>query len=424
MLTSAPLPDRDALNHALHALHPQAMAALEAMVKVNSFTFHAAGVNRVGALTRPLFETLGFSWQTPQAILCNPVPTPPLGHHLILTRLGHSDQRIGLVGHLDTVYTEAEEAENAFHWRPEGERIYGPGIFDMKSGNLVLWMTLAALQRVAPAYFDAVTWVVMFNAAEECLSSDFGPLQRRLLGPSALANLVFEPGAIEGGRFGMVPSRKGSTNFTATAHGRSAHAGVRNEQGANAIVQLAHFIDQVTRIADPERDLTVNVGIIEGGTTVNRVPHLASARLEMRAYDPAVLQEAIDQVQALESLSTVQARSDGYPTRMEITCTRCPPCWPVNPGSEALLKTWQAAGADLDIAVFPAPRGGLSDGNFTWDRVPTLDGLGPAGANAHCPVRSADGQVDQEYLLPATMIPRAAHNARALCRLIAGAGLV
>src|SRR5690606_13916905 len=105
--------------------------------------------------------------------VCTPEPRPPLGGHLILTRPGMSARRIGLVGHLDTVYTAEEEHANAFTWRQAGDRIYGPGTVDIKGGNVLIWMMLSALRDVAPALFDQVTWVVLFNAAEEGLDSDF-----------------------------------------------------------------------------------------------------------------------------------------------------------------------------------------------------------------------------------------------------------
>lgn len=419
MNTSDPAIDVNLLRQHLEALLPTALDNLRQMVQVNSFTQNADGVNRVGDLTAALFESMGFTAQRPQAIVCAAAPRPPLGRHLLLTRQGTGRGRIGMVGHLDTVYTTEEEGGNDFGWRVAGDRIYGPGTMDMKGGNVMIWMVLSALQAVAPALFDQITWVVMFNAGEEGLDSDFGTLERARLGPGTLANLVFEAGACIDGVHQVIAQRKGSAGFLATARGRAAHAGAQHERGANAIVQLAEFITRISGLTDYARQLTCNVGVIRGGVVANRVPDHAEAVLEMRAYDPRVLQEAVDKALALDGLSTVASAADGYRTRLEVYCRKRLPAWPDNPGTTGLIKLWQDAGRAMGVGVAGRSRGGLSDGNFTYDLVPTLDGLGPIGGNPHCSVRSDDGTIDQEYVLPATFVPRAMLNVLGIERLAA-----
>src|SRR5690606_14505391 len=193
------------------------------------------------------------------------------------------------------------------------------------------------------------------------------------------------------------------------------------ERGANAIVQLAEFIQRMSRLTDYDRQLTCNVGIVRGGTVTNRVPEYAEALAEMRAFDPQVLDEALGKVLAMDGLSTVASAADGYPARLEVLCRKRLPAWPDNPRTRGLVDLWRQAGALLGLKVDGRARGGLSDGNFTQDLLPTLDGLGPIGANLHCPVRSPDGQVDQEYLLPATYVPRAMLNVLGIERLAASA---
>jgi glutamate carboxypeptidase len=92
--------------------------------------------------------------------------------------------------------------------------------------------------------------------------------------------------------------------------------------------------------------------------------------------------------------------------------------WPRNPGSDALLATWQEAGRSIGIHVEPEARGGLSDGNQLWDLCPTLDGLGPSGDNDHCSERSADGSKLPEYVTPSSLVPKALLNTLALQRTI------
>src|SRR5690606_26805918 len=161
-----------------------------------------------------------------------------------------------------------------------------PGTVDMKAGNVLIWMVLSTIQKLAPVLFDEVTWLVMFNAAEEGLDSDFGTVQRQRLGADALANLVFEGGKYHNGEHHLIGQRKGSAGFRITAHGRSAHAGAAHERGANAIVQLSHFIAQVSQFTDYSQEVTCNVGVVHAGTVANRVPDHAAARMEMRAFDP------------------------------------------------------------------------------------------------------------------------------------------
>ncbi|MFA9479502.1 M20/M25/M40 family metallo-hydrolase [Phycisphaerales bacterium AB-hyl4] len=423
-----------ALQGRLERMLPEALDVLREMVNTNSFTRNAAGVDRVGDLTWQLFESLGFTADRPQAIDCTMEARPAMGRHLLMTRPGRSGLRIGLTGHLDTVFTEQEEREHDFRWREEGERIYGPGTVDMKGGNVLSWMVLAAIREVHPALFDEVTWVVMFNAAEEGLDSDFGVHARRCLGPGvspggnpgvnpgALANLVFEGGHLVEGEHRLLVKRKGSARLRIRARGRGAHAGVWHERGANAIVQLIDCLGQTAKLTDYERELTCNIGVIRGGMAPNRVPDFAEALVELRAYDPAVLEQAIAEGLRIDGMSTVCSAADGYAARVEAHCEKHLPPWASNAGSDRLAAMWREAGARLGMAVVGTSRGGLSDGNHTYDVVPTLDGLGPAGGNSHSCIRAADGSVDQEFMLPSTFVPRAAMTALAVERLVAEAG--
>lgn len=410
--------DAGALRERMDALLPEALQMLRRMVAINSFTLNAAGVDAIGDLTADAFKSLGFTADRPQAIACVSEPRDPLGHHLILTRPGRSGRRIGLVGHMDTVYTTEEEQANDFAWRVAGDRIYGPGTVDMKGGNVLIWMVLTALRDLSPELFEDITWIVMFNAAEEGLDSDFGPLQRKRLGPDAVANLIFEGGGFADDTYYLIAQRKGSAGLRATAHGRSAHAGVDHEKGANAIVQLSEFVQRISRLTDYDRQLTCNVGVIRGGVVANRVPDYAEALLEMRAFDPEVLEQAVQTALAMDDLSTVASAADGFPARLAVYCRKRLPAWPANPGTERLIRLWQSVGESIGITIGSRARGGLSDGNFTQDLVPTIDGLGPSGGNAHCSARSADGKIDQEYVLPATLIAKGVLNVLAIERLV------
>ena len=395
---------------------------LHQMVLVNSFTLNPTGVNSLGRLTADQYAPLGFTAETISSA------DPRYGQHLILTREGLSRGDtaapvIGLISHLDTVFPLIEEQANDFTFRIEGDRIYGPGTVDIKGGTVMIYMILDGLRHFYPDVFEQVTWRVLLNAAEEVMAPDFGALCREVLGQGALAALVFEGGDVADGRYLFVTSRKGMARYRIRVEGRGAHAGVYHRKGANAIVQLADVIREIAGFTDHDRHLTFNVGTVMGGTVMNRVPHLATASVEMRAYDPQVFEDGVARMMALNSYCSVRSLEDDYPCRVAVELEGRWAPWPPNEGTNRLFEVWQAAAAELGLgAVALQPRGGLSDGNWLWDLLPTIDGLGPQGENAHSSERSADGSKDQEYVLASSFAPKAVLNVAAILRLVAMGG--
>jgi glutamate carboxypeptidase len=396
----------------LEARLPHYLHLLQQMVAINSFTTNAEGVNRLGELTATIFTGLGFKAEH------IPSTNPAYGRHLVLTRAGRTPFRIGMVSHLDTVFPRAEEEANDFRWREAGERIYGPGTVDIKGGTVILYMILEALREMTPAFYEDVNWVLLLDAAEETDGVDFGLLCRqRLEGPSTLACLIFEGGLLEDSKAKVVVARKGMAVYRVRAEGRAAHAGTSHEQGANAIVQLAHAVQRIAGFTDYERDLTFNVGTLVGGSVVNRVPHEAEAKVEMRAYLPDVYEGGIARMMALPQEASVRSADGDYQCQLAVEIVRKTNPWPRNDATDRLLRVWQEADNLVGLKVVPEERGGLSDGNYFWDVIPTLDGLGASGGNAHCSERSADGLKDQEYVRRDSLVPKALLNSVALLRL-------
>ena len=389
---------------------------LRQMVSINSFTANAAGVNAVGDLTAAAFADLGFTAEKVQSA------NPAYGRHLVLTRpatsLSGEAPKIGLVSHLDTVFPPEEEAQNGFAWRQEGDRCYGPGTVDNKGGTVVLYMTLAALQALAPEACDAVTWVVLIDASEERDAFDFQNLCLERLAGNTLACLIYEGGHVEDGAFTAVVARKGMAIYHVTVEGKSAHAGSAHEEGANAIVQLADTVQRIAALTDYSRGLTFNVGRVTGGTVTNRVPHLAETWVEMRAFSPEVFSQGVAAMLALAGQPMVRSADGSFACRVGIEVIEQTPPWPRNPATDRLLAVWQEAGAALGQQVIPEERGGLSDGNPLWPVFPILDGLGPVGANAHRSEQSADGSKEQEYVLASSLMPKAVLDAAAILRLL------
>lgn len=392
---------------------PDYLETLRQMVNINSFTAHAAGVNELGQMTAALFAQLGFQAEFIQSAV------PHYGKHLVLTRNGTTAQTIGLVSHLDTVFPAEEEARNNFRWRVAGDRIYGPGTVDIKGGTVLIYMMLDALCRHAPEQFEAINWVILVDASEEAEAEDFGRLcLERLEGPNTLACLIFEGGSKVADTYQVVVARKGMAIFQVKTEGRASHAGSFHANGANAIVQMAHTILKLAAVTDYGRDVTVNVGTVQGGVVTNRVPHTAEAWLEMRTFQPDVYAETVEQILALDGQADVTSPLDGYPCSVSVQMTRQTPPWGRNEATNRLFSVWQQTGEALGFTILPEERGGLSDGNHFWQRVPSLDGLGPSGGNAHCSERSEDGSKDQEYVSVSSFVPKATLNTMAVLNLI------
>ena len=401
----------DALLNFLNAQLAPSLDLLRQMVAINSHTLNREGVRRLSALTADAFAPLGFTAETVASI------NPNFGEHLVLTRRGTGDAQVGFISHLDTVFTAEEEARNEFQWRVEGDRIYGPGTEDVKGGTVMMLMVLAALREVAREVFERTNWVVLLDASEEVQSADFGKLCVERL-QNAKAALVFEAGMRPGNGFQFVTARKGRASFRIEVEGRGAHAGGVHARGASAIAQLAHTIQRVEALTDHARGLTFNVGTIADGSAVNRVPHHASAAAEMRAFSVETYQEGLKRLKALEQEISVRSVADGFSCQVRITVENETPPWPPNEATEGLFQVFAKTGAELGFDVIREERGGISDGNYLWHAVPTLDGLGPNGEHAHCSERSADGSKDQEYVEPSSFVPKAVLNVRALMRLL------
>lgn len=391
---------------------PAHLETLRQMVLINSFTANATGVNRLGEFTAAQFISLGFKFEAYQS------ENPSFGKHVLLTRSGRTEKKIAMITHLDTVFPPEEELANQFTWRIEGDRAYGPGTVDIKGGTVMMMMVLEGLRKFFPELFEDITWIVALDASEEVASNDFGRLVASRLDENSLACLVFEGGTPLDRKSALVVARKGKANFKIQVEGRSAHAGNRHAQGANAIVQISHTIQAVAGMTDYDRKLTFNVGTLRGGSVVNRVPHFAEAEVEMRTFSPQVFQEGVSAIMALNGKSQVSSQ-DGFACKVSVVPQEQTAPWPRNNATDGLFDLWKETGKEIGQEIITEERGGLSDGNLLWNRLPTLDGLGPIGNNAHCSERSADGTKDQEYVQLSSFIPKTMLNILAIARMAA-----
>lgn len=401
-------------NSVLEKSLPEYIDLLRAMVDINSFTANASGVNALGKLTEETFQELGFKAEYVQSV------NPTYGRHLFLYSSNWGEDElpaVAMVSHLDTVFSPEEEELNHFSWRVEGDRIYGPGVVDIKGGTVMIRIVLDELRRQHPRVFESARWLICLDATEETLSDDFGRLCLQRIPANSPACLIFEGGTPHPDAYPIVTARKGRAELLITAAGRGAHAGNYHKLGANAITQLSHTVIKIANLTDYDHSLTFNVGVIRGGIVVNRVPHFAETLVEMRAFDPEIFQKGLASILALDGTTDVFS-DDGFACTVSVSVKSQTAPWPRNPKTDKLYDLWSAAGAAIGCSTFPEQRGGLSDGNLIWSTIPTLDGLGPSGNNAHCSERSPDGSKDQEFALQSSFAPKARLNIAGICKLL------
>ena len=160
------------------------------------------------------------------------------------------------------------------------------------------------------------------------------------------------------------------------------------------------------------------ISTASGGTVLNRVPHEAVAEGELRAFTPEAYAQGKAALLALAGPGNVRSPVDGYACNVTVEILGESRPWPRNAQTDRLARVWQEAGLEVGMPVGVEQRGGLSDGNFLWDAVPTLDGLGPWGDNGHCSERSADGAKLPEYVEVNSFVPKAALNVIGILKLV------
>ena len=298
---------------------------------------------------------------------------------------GGAGQPTLLLGHLDTVYPVGTLATSP--WRQQGERVYAPGVYDMKAGVVMALYALRALAAAGTKPGRPVKLLFVFD--EETGSRGSRPLTESVARECGRV-LVLEPGADADGKLKI--ARKGIAVYRLQAHGVAAHAGVDFEQGASAITELARQLTEIAAWVNLDRGLTINPGILSGGSGVNVVAAEAEVRLEARAW-AAADQEAFDA--RLRGIAPRDAR-----VRLEISGgINRPPMEPTAASLELAAQA-QALAAEMGMTLATARTGGGSDGNFTAALgVPTLDGLGAVGGGAHS---------TGEHILASALAPRTA----------------
>jgi len=287
-----------------------------------------------------------------------------------------------LLGHLDTVWPLG--TLRTMPWRKHNGRFYGPGILDMKSGVV---MALAAIRVLAQLGVSRPI-VLLLNPDEEVGSPVSRPITERLALASS-AVLVLE--AAQG--LACKTARKGVGDYRLEVTGIASHSGVDFTSGHSAILELARLLQTVAGFTDLKLGLTVNPGVISGGTRSNVVAQHAFADIDVR------IARASDAARVDKLFRSLRCCDPGC--RLEVTGGINRPPMERKPGTVALYKQARSLAAELGFQLDEASTGGGSDGNFTAALgVPTLDGLGAVGEGAH----AAHESILIEHLVPRTAL--------------------
>ncbi|MGD2206922.1 MAG: M20 family metallopeptidase [Anaerolineae bacterium] len=338
---------------------------LEQLVMLESPSSDRAAVNAVGDFLAQAFRAQGGKVER--------LPQTAFGDHLRVT-WGEGDRRVLLLGHMDTVWPLAETERRPFS--VSGDKATGPGVFDMKGGLVIGLYAVLALRELG--HTPTHQCVFLFTSDEEVGS----PTSRAFIEEEAQrsdAVLVLEPSRKDA----LVTWRKGIGRFELEVQGLASHSGAAHDRGVSAVEELAHQILCLENMTDYDRGTTINVGVVNGGSKVNVRPASAWAAIDLRVTTAEEGQRMTETILGLRSANPKAA--------LVISGGINRPPWESFPESAALFERARRVGKHLGLDLWAAGTGGGSDGNFTAALgVPTLDGLGVVGDDAHALSEWAD----------------------------------
>jgi glutamate carboxypeptidase len=374
-----------ALEAAIRADQPAFLADLARLVNTDCGSYTPAGVDEVGRFVATFMTEHGAT------VEIRPDPAGTRGATVIGTWAGTratvGGPRIVLIGHMDTVFDPGTAAERPFAIDADGIA-HGPGVTDMKSGLLAGLYALKALAAAGPLPFERLTYIA--NPDEEIGSPSSTPHIREIAADSDVC-LVLECARANGD---IVSSRKGILDARVSVHGRAAHAGVEPEKGRSAILAAADLVTRLHALNGRWNGVTINVGVINGGTRPNVVAEGCSFEVDLRAVRRADLEAAEAEIRSmLGALAVPDVTAELEPMAR---------WWPMEKleRSGRLVEHARAVAGQLGFEVRDAATGGASDANTTSGMgVASIDGLGPIGGMDHSPA---------EYLEVASIVPRTA----------------
>ena len=370
---------------------------LRDMVQIDSGSYDKSGIDAVGAVAERFLTSHGIPVQRlPQSEYgdCLRAAVPFDGPAGSGNAGDNAGQTVLLMGHRDTVFPKGEVAARPFTIR-DGIA-YGPGVADMKAGLVMNCFVLAAFAKFGGA---PAPLVGLFTGDEEIGSPEGRPV---IEAEARRARVVFnsEPGRPTGN---VVTGRKGGVFMKLRITGKAAHSGGNFAEGISAIGELAHKIIALHALTDLDRGITLNVGLIGGGQSVNTVAPAAEGQIDLRYVTPADRDEVMGKIAAIVARSAVP----GTRAELEIRGEFLPLVQ--TPAARRLFELYVEGAAASGLSVGGEFAGGCADSGFTAAMgTPTICAVGPVGGKAHSP---------EEFLMIDSLVPRAQACARAILQL-------
>ncbi len=380
--------------------HGAMVDLLRRMVDIDSGSYDKPGIDAVGRVVRDFLNGHGIAVETlPQSkhgdCLRAVVPWDGAPQN----RGANAGGSVVLMGHRDTVFPHGEARRRPF--TIQGHLAYGPGVADMKAGLVMNCFVLAAFARFGGS---PAPLVGLFTGDEEIGS----PEGRAVIEAEARrARVVFnsEPGRMSGS---VVTGRKGGVFMLMRITGKAAHSGGSFEAGISAIEELARKVQAIHALTELDRGITVNVGLVRGGQSVNTVAPWAEGEIDLRYIEPADREAVVARIGGIVERSFVPG------TRAELTIKGEFLPMTQSPAAKRLFDVYVEAAASSGFPTAGEFTGGCADSGFTAAvGTATLCAVGPVGGRAHSP---------EEFLDLDSLVPRAQACARAILRL-EGAGL-
>jgi glutamate carboxypeptidase len=358
---------------------PQYIEALRGLCSIDTYSYHKSGIDKMARLLTALMRDMGLEVTL--------IERQQWGNDLYGVAHGQGGSNVLLITHMDTVYPVG--TASAHPVVVEDDTMYGPGVSDMKGGILNGLYAIQALLALGYRSFGEIRLLCVSD--EEIPVRHCRDIMRKACRESQAA-LVLEAARANGA---LVSARKGGACYTLTARGHAAHAGVEPEKGRNAIIELAHQLLQFASLNGWREGLTINPGVITGGTMSNVVPDYAQIDFDVRylhTEDRIALEERWREMMQAQ-------RVPGVELSLEVPEEYGEPLV-LTPESLKLVKLAQEIAALLGFSIDHVATGGGSDGNLAAQYgVPVLDGLGPVGGLDHSP---------DEYLMLHSVAPRTA----------------
>ncbi|EZH66004.1 carboxypeptidase [Bacillaceae bacterium JMAK1] len=338
------------------------LQTLETFVNQDSGSYDKEDIDEYGRMIKGAFESIGMIEEEHESL--------NRGNHRYFS-FPEATPSILLLLHMDTVFKSGTVNERPF--RVEGDFAYGPGVVDMKGSHVSSLYAIKAL--IEEGSSDVLQHVaVLFTSDEEIgATSSKELIQSYAKGKRAV--LVMEPARKDGS---LVTARRGGGRFTMDVQGKAAHAGINPEEGRSAIEELAHKTIALHQLSNLEAGISVNVGVIEGGSTVNTVAEHARAFIDVRI---STLEQGPQMTEAIEGMC---AESELEGTKVTVSGDLTRPPMERTEKTQELFQLIKQTGEQIGVQVTEVATGGSSDASFTSVMdVATIDGMGPVGGGAH-----------------------------------------